>query len=270
MTDKLCFAFDNQNIREENGQYSVYDIIRVIGGVKNPRQYWIGDKTKRSTRQKGVAEQFPEVVRKCDNLKFSGRGQRLTPVCNRQTALEIIGILPGTVGAKYRQEAAKLFLQFLDVPEEVAKRAILKLEDPEKVEEVREATNRQRRYLQSFHGFMDVLYQFGCTQVHFGTVNRANNDLVDVSGSRTNNMTQRQRDELEVLQVMQRIRLEDEQARIHQHNRPDWEAVDTSLVQGAKTLAHIRGCSEQEAMDKIQLSPQVENWKRPQLNQRLD
>lgn len=262
--DKLCFEFDDHNIREENDQYSVYDLISILGGYSSA-----------SARQvfKRIEKNYPGEVTICDFISFtqkSGRKGRKTPVTDRKGILKILGLLPGTIGKKYRTEAAQLFLEYLDFPEEVAKKAILKLEDPEKVEEVREATDRQRRYLQSFHGFMDVLYQFGCTGIHFGTVNRANNNLVDVSGSRTNNMTQRQRDELEVLQVMQRIRLEDEQARINQHNRPDWEAVDTSLVQGAKTLAHIRGCSEQEAMNKVQLSPQVENWKRPQLNQRLD
>lgn len=253
------FEFKTQRIRQDNNRISILDTIRVIGGRKNPTEVW-----------NRIIEEFPEVIDFSTTYKFAGKGQRNTPVTDREGILQIIGLLPGTVGKKYRKEAAKLFLQFLDVPEEVAKQAILKLQDSEKVSEVEEAAKRQNKYLKSFHGFMDVLYQFGCTRIHFGTVNRANNDLVDISGSRTNNMTERQRTELDILQAMQRIRLEDELAHIHNHNRPDWEAVDTSIVQGAKTLAHIRGCSEQDAMNKVKLSSSVEKWKRPQLNQRIN
>lgn len=114
MSNLTQFEFDHQFIREQDGLYSVYDIIRVIGGILNPHQYWLGDKSKRATRQKGFIERYPEVLRKTDNLKFPGRGQRLTPVCNKQVALEIIGLLPGEVGAKYRQEAAKLFIAYVD------------------------------------------------------------------------------------------------------------------------------------------------------------
>ena len=239
----------------------MYDILVVVGGYTS-----LNSASKVYER---LSKQYSEVTTKIHYFKFPGRGQRNTPVCNKQTALEIIGLLPGVVGAKYRREAAKLFLQFLEVPEEVAKQAILKLVDQEKLDEVEDSTKKQRKYLQSYHGFMDILSEFGCVDIHYACVNRANNNLVDISGTRVNTMTERQRDELSVIQIMQRIRMEDEQEKIKSTKRPDWEAVDVSHIQGAKTLSHIRGCSEQDALDKIELSSKVEKWKRPQLNKKL-
>jgi hypothetical protein len=95
------------------GQPSVFDMIRVLGGQKNPRDTWAN-----------LVEKYPEVVGKCDNLKFPGRGQRETPVARtKEDAYYILGLLPGTVGRKYREDAAKLFTAFLDDPLSVAKSA---------------------------------------------------------------------------------------------------------------------------------------------------
>jgi hypothetical protein len=82
-----------------DARYSVFDVVEVIGGKKNPRQAW-----------KLVCESFPEVVQKVDNFQFSGAGQRLTPVTNKEGLLYIIGLLPGAVGQTYREDAAKLML----------------------------------------------------------------------------------------------------------------------------------------------------------------
>lgn len=57
----------------DDGRYSVYDLIRFCTGNKNPSQLWNGDKTDRKTKQKGLVERFPEVIRKTDNFKFPER-----------------------------------------------------------------------------------------------------------------------------------------------------------------------------------------------------
>lgn len=80
-------------------RYSVFDVIEVIGGKKNPRDAW-----------KALSEQFTEVVGKTDSFKFPGKGQHLTPVTNKEGLLYIIGLLPGAVGRTYREDAAKLML----------------------------------------------------------------------------------------------------------------------------------------------------------------
>ena len=47
----------------------MFDMIRVLGAQKNPRQVW-----------ERLVASHPEVVPKCDNLQFPGAGQRETPV----------------------------------------------------------------------------------------------------------------------------------------------------------------------------------------------
>lgn len=82
-----------------DGCYSVFDVVEVVGGKKNPRDAW-----------KALVEQFPEVVARTDSFKFPGRGQQLTPITNKEGLLHIIGLLPGAVGRTYREDAAKLML----------------------------------------------------------------------------------------------------------------------------------------------------------------
>ena len=44
----------------QSGQPSVFDMIKVLGGQKNPRDAW-----------QRLSEAHPEVVGKCDNLRLS-------------------------------------------------------------------------------------------------------------------------------------------------------------------------------------------------------
>ena len=79
------FEFNGENIREENGLYSIYDCLRVIGGKKKETEVW-----------KRLGKKYPEVLAKCQYFKFKGQMQRLTPVGDWQLILEIIGLLPST------------------------------------------------------------------------------------------------------------------------------------------------------------------------------
>jgi hypothetical protein len=107
MSDLTTFEFDGDSIREVDGLFSVYDIIRVIGGQKSERAVW-----------KRISNDYPDIVAKCNSVKFlrkDGKKANLpSPACNRQVALEIIGLLPGQVGKKYREESAKLFCRYVD------------------------------------------------------------------------------------------------------------------------------------------------------------
>lgn len=89
--------------RTPDGQCSVYDLISVVGGQKNPRQAW-----------NRLAESYPEVVPKCDNFKFPGKGQREIPVTGREGWAYILSLLPGVMGNKYRENAANLVFRYLD------------------------------------------------------------------------------------------------------------------------------------------------------------
>jgi len=89
MSSLTSFSFDNQLIREQDGLWSVYDIIEVIGGQKSSGEVW----------KRLVAKGFINS-HKCELISFtqaSGRKGRKTPACDRQVALEIIGLLPGAV-----------------------------------------------------------------------------------------------------------------------------------------------------------------------------
>ena len=92
------------------GQPSVFDMIKVLGGLKNPRDAW-----------SRLIETHPEVVDKSDKFRFPGRGQRETPIAKtKEDAYYILGLLPGEAGKKYRKEAAELFVKFLEDPKGLA------------------------------------------------------------------------------------------------------------------------------------------------------
>jgi hypothetical protein len=132
-----------------DGQPSVFDMIKVLGGQKNPKQAWLR-----------LKESHPEVVQKCDYLKFPGPGQRETPVAKtKEDAYYILGLLPGAVGRKYREQAAKLFTRFLEDPAGLAESLVGRLtEDEAQRLEARLAGKRTRRT------FTDELKEFGVEQ----------------------------------------------------------------------------------------------------------
>lgn len=102
---------ENGTIRvTPEGQPSVFDMIEVLGGQKSPRKAW-----------ERLKEAHPEVVLRCHNLRFPGPGQRETPVAkDKESAYYILGLLPGAVGKKYREDAAKLFVAYLEDPAKLA------------------------------------------------------------------------------------------------------------------------------------------------------
>lgn len=87
--------------RTEDGRCSVYDLIGAAG-KGNPRDAW-----------KSLIEEYPEVVGKTDNFKFPGRGQKETPVTDLEGWFYILGLLPGAMGKKYREEAAQLVTRYV-------------------------------------------------------------------------------------------------------------------------------------------------------------
>jgi hypothetical protein len=131
------------------GQPSVFDMIKVLGGKKNPHDLW-----------KRLTESHPEVVAKCENLRFPGPGQRDTPVAKtKEDAYYILGLLPGAVGRKYRERAATLFTRFLDDPAGLAANIADSLtEDKAQWLEARLAGKRTHKT------FTDVLKEFGVIQ----------------------------------------------------------------------------------------------------------
>lgn len=119
---------DNAKIRRTpDGLASVFDLIAAIGQRSNPRQVW-----------KDLQLRFPEVVQKTDNFKFDGQGQRETPVTDRQGWAYIIGLLPNAIGKKYREEAARLVIRYLDANVTLAEEIVEKTNDEQGLERLQQ------------------------------------------------------------------------------------------------------------------------------------
>jgi len=107
-TTILFQQFNSNGIRaNDQGQYSILDTIKICG-KKNPRDAWNRLKTE-----------YPEVVEISDNFQFPGKGQRPTPVTDKEGILYILGLLPGTIGKSFRKEQAKLVRQYLEADPEL-------------------------------------------------------------------------------------------------------------------------------------------------------
>ncbi|WP_143341898.1 hypothetical protein [Deinococcus indicus] len=105
--------------RTADGQISVFDALEVMG-AKQPRVMW-----------RRLVEAYPEVVTFCNNLKFPGAGQRLTPVTSEAGWRRIVTVLPGMLGKKYRAAANKLVDRYLAGDAELAAELIDAQTDPE-------------------------------------------------------------------------------------------------------------------------------------------
>ncbi len=104
MSNLIIAELNNAEIRKtSDNRFSVFDLIRVAGGQKNPRDTW-----------KSLCDSYSEVVGKTDNLKFEGKGQRETPVATVENCFYILGLLPGTCGKSYREAAANLVRRYLE------------------------------------------------------------------------------------------------------------------------------------------------------------
>jgi hypothetical protein len=106
---------------EDPPRVAIYDVLQLVTGC---------DSNNCSTVFQRLLECFPEVLTKCSNFKFTGRGQRDTPVIDAPGIVEIIMVLPGKAAAKVRRAAADVMVRYLGG-------------DPSLVQEI--ATNRLRQ-----------------------------------------------------------------------------------------------------------------------------
>ena len=106
---------------EDPPRVAVYDVLQVVTGCSAHNCSNVFSR---------VSEAFPEVLTGCSNFKFSGRGQRETPVAEVRTIVEIIMVLPGRAASQVRKAAADVMVRYLGG-------------DPSLVEEI--AANRLRQ-----------------------------------------------------------------------------------------------------------------------------
>ena len=132
-----------------DGQPSVFDMIKTLGGKKNPWDCW-----------RRLIETHPEVVAKCEDFKFKGSGQRETPVArDKESAFYILGLLPGEVGRKYREQSAKLFAKWLEDPAALVGDLAERL-----TEDQQERLEARLKGIRTRKAFTDVLKEFGVVQ----------------------------------------------------------------------------------------------------------
>jgi hypothetical protein len=156
-------TFSSPEVRKtENGLYSVFDAIRFIAQKDNQRIVW-----------KRLSERHPEVVTDVTTFKFEGKGQKETPVADKQTIIEIISLLPGKVGGETRRAAIELLLKYIEAPEELAKAAIAKIVDGDKLRDVHEMAFK--KYITQYHPLMgEVKRRDGVSPVTYQHVNTLN------------------------------------------------------------------------------------------------
>lgn len=115
---------NNSKIRRTiDGKISVYDLIKVAGQKKGHYEVW-----------SRLKESHPEVVTKCEDFHFKGRGQRKTPVTDLKGALYIFGLLPGELGTRYREETVDLVIKYIKGDADLGLKLLYRDKNKERVE----------------------------------------------------------------------------------------------------------------------------------------
>lgn len=123
--------------KTKDGHFSVYDLIRLCTGIKNPREFWLGKhRTKKdgNATTEGLVGRYPEVVDIVYNYKFEGKGQKETPVATLENCLYILGLLPGECGKSYREKAAALVRRYIEGDSDLAVELLYRDHNKERVE----------------------------------------------------------------------------------------------------------------------------------------
>lgn len=120
-------TFAGQTIRVTPDQYaSIYDVIKVASGVKNPHDTWstvqtrVSDMPSPSIRPTSALCTPPPSGQRDENqppmiktYKFLGRGQQDTPVINGMGLVKLLFHLPGPKARTFVAEAADTLVRFL-------------------------------------------------------------------------------------------------------------------------------------------------------------
>jgi len=89
---------------EDPSRISVYDVLQLVTGCSantcNPMFL-------------RLVQNFPDVASICSNFKFSGRGQKDTPVTDARGIVDIIMALPGKAAGSVRRQAADVLVRYL-------------------------------------------------------------------------------------------------------------------------------------------------------------
>jgi hypothetical protein len=89
---------------EDPPRVAIYDVLQLVTGC---------GANNCSIVYQRLSEAFPEVITKVSIFKFSGRGQRDTPVIDASGIVEILMVLPGRAAARARRSAAEVMVRYL-------------------------------------------------------------------------------------------------------------------------------------------------------------
>lgn len=151
MSNLIISELENAEIRvTEDERYSVFDFIQVVGNYKvsGVRKAW-----------SRIIERYPEICDQITQYSFGGRGgaAKKTPVIDKQGLLYILGVLPGALGHKYRQEAAKLVCRYLDADITLAEEVVDRNNNPADLERLAKRAEGKVTRLKN----TDILNRFG-------------------------------------------------------------------------------------------------------------
>ena len=116
------------------GLMSVYDAIEFTTGLKDSKSLWNRD----------YKHKYPEVVAKCHDFQFPGRGQRPTPVATLQVFLEILTTLPGRIAAKVREQAVSTLIRAMNGDLTLVEEIMDRISSPEDLRAIEELARARR------------------------------------------------------------------------------------------------------------------------------
>ena len=89
---------------EDPPRISVYDVLQLVTGCSAANCSIVFSR---------LGHNFPDILTSCNNFKFSGRGQKETPVTDARGIVEIIMVLPGKAAASVRRQASNVLVRYL-------------------------------------------------------------------------------------------------------------------------------------------------------------
>lgn len=125
--------FDGNVRFTPDGRISVYDGIAYAIAKKNPYDDW-----------NRLQKTNPEVLAKCENFQFPGKGQRLTPVATLQVFLEILVLLRGKLAAKVREEAVRTLIRLMKGDPTLVEEILGRIHNPQDLQDLEEKVRVRR------------------------------------------------------------------------------------------------------------------------------
>lgn len=194
--------------------------IKRVGETLN-----LGKEAETQTQQgirMGTLYTSPEVVAILDAL-IEGKRTKATTKAKAKERLKLLATLGNELGG-----------MLAVAPDELAKVAINRITDSKQAESVQEHLGQHQKYLKEYHGLHDILKARGAEGVHHAVVNKHNNELAGVRPGSRDYMTERQKDEMTYLQLVEKMKIDSQQT------NSAWQAVNVCKQAGSQAKAALK------------------------------